>query len=92
MKRIIYLDTSAALRVLFDEPGQRAPLKKGAAVATSKLSLVEAARAIERLRLASQLSDHGTVMAHRQAVALFSRCHMVRTISMHSCQKEDRTF
>ena len=77
MKALLYLDSSAALRVLFNEAGARIPLDGSAEIVTSRLTAVEVARAIERARLAGALDDRLTVQAQSAAQDLLSRCHLL---------------
>lgn len=57
MKLTIYLDSSALLRILFGEPGDKAPIKKARHVLSSSLLRVETAQAVNRARLTEQIDD-----------------------------------
>lgn len=53
----IYVDSSAILRLVFDQPGARAPLSQATVAVTSELVEVEIARALDRARLAGLIDD-----------------------------------
>src|SRR5262250_1262421 len=55
---IVYLDSSVALRPLFDQPGQLKSWGRWQAAYSSELLGVECRRAIDRLRLLSLYDDH----------------------------------
>lgn len=72
-----YVDTSAVLRLLFGEEGPTVPLAHGDSVATSELLEVEAARAIERLRLAGRLTDEETAVKRKELADLLAMLDLV---------------
>jgi hypothetical protein len=53
----LYLDSSALLRIVFDQPGPRAPLSRADVAASSELVEVEIARTLDRARLAGLIDD-----------------------------------
>lgn len=74
---ILYVETSAALRAVL-ERGLSPEVEKRFAAAgtllTSRLSLVEAARAFHRLRAASRTTERDLARAERELDELWSRC------------------
>jgi predicted nucleic acid-binding protein len=76
---VLYLDTSAVLRALL-ETGVSQDIEdriRGAfALLTSRLSLVEAARALHRLRQLGQISESRLADAEREVGALWARCQI----------------
>ncbi len=75
----LYLDTSAVLRAVL-EAGTSTPVEDqiGAArvLVTSRLSLVETARALHRLRLRADVSELRLVDAERELAAVWARCEL----------------
>ena len=69
---IVYLDTSAALRVLLQQPNPLPNWGKWEHAYSSELLGVEARRVIDRLRLESALDDAG-VAAAQQSLEHFER-------------------
>ena len=74
---MIYLDASALLRVLFDEPGPRVPLGPGAVAFSSRLIEVESHRAVDRARLLRRLSDGQTARKKRELEQAFAMLALV---------------
>src|SRR5205814_9441843 len=77
MPGVLYLDTSAVLRAtlesgLSNEVEQR--LRDADALITSRLALVESARALHRVRIMGQASEAKLADAQRSLDALWSRC------------------
>jgi predicted nucleic acid-binding protein len=76
---LLYLDTSAVLRAVLEE-GTDSELegKIGTAelLLTSRLSLVECARAFHRLRHQQDVSEQRVSEAERDADAIWSRCEI----------------
>lgn len=74
---ILYVETSAALRAVL-ERGLSPEVEKRFAAAgtllTSRLSLVEAARAFHRLRAGPRTSERDLARAERELDELWSRC------------------
>ena len=73
----LYLDTSAVLRALLEagtSPRMEARIKGASLLITSRLSLVEAARAILRVRAQATVSEQALADATRELEALWSRC------------------
>lgn len=75
----VYVDTSAVLRASL-EAGTDPDLQKKIAAAqvllTSRLSLVESARAFHRLRHEQKISEQQFSRAERDAEAIWSRCEI----------------
>lgn len=61
-----YVDASAVLRVLFNEPGPTVPLAGGDRVVSSRVVEVEAFRAIDRARLLGSLTDAVTAIKRKE--------------------------
>lgn len=77
MPERLYLDTSAVLRAVIEtgtthEVEQR--IRSADLLVTSRLSLVEAARAFTRLRLTSATTEARLADAERDAAAVWARC------------------
>ena len=73
----LYADASALLRVLFNEPGSRAPLEKGGVAVTSRIAEIETFRAVDRARLQGHLTDMQTARKLSELAGLLSRLHLV---------------
>ncbi|MBV8774233.1 MAG: hypothetical protein JO166_18145 [Deltaproteobacteria bacterium] len=72
----LYLDTSAVLRPILEagaSPEVEGRIRKSSVLLTSRLSMVEASRAIHRLRY-RQNSESKLVSAEREIEALWARC------------------
>jgi predicted nucleic acid-binding protein len=67
-----YVDASALLRVLFDEPSPRVPLRAGDIVVTSQMAEVETFRAVDRERLLGHLSDAETARKRKELTELMA--------------------
>ena len=75
----LYLDTSAALRATLERgttPDIEARIAAAPALVTSRLSLVEAARAFHRLRQQGGVAEGRLADARRELDALWSRCEL----------------
>jgi predicted nucleic acid-binding protein len=75
----LYLDTSAVLRAILESgtsPGIETKIRSAEVLLTSRLSLVEASRAINRLRQLGQLSETKLADAEREIEALWARCDL----------------
>ena len=73
----LYVDTSAALRAVLEtgtSPSLERELAEAPALITSRLSLVESARAILRQRQMRQHSDRVLSRAEQSLVQLWDRC------------------
>ncbi len=74
---ILYVETSAALRAVL-ERGLSAEIERRLMAAgtllTSRLSLIETARAFHRLRASSRASERDLARAERELDELWSRC------------------
>ena len=79
MTGILYLDTSAVLRAVL-ESGMTPEIERRLAAAevliTSRLSLVEASRALIRLRVTGGCSDRALADAGRALDTLWARCEI----------------
>lgn len=75
----LYLDTSAVLRAILESgtsPELEARIAAAPALVTSRLSLVEASRALHRLRLLGQVSEAKLADAQRESNAVWARCEL----------------
>jgi predicted nucleic acid-binding protein len=75
----LYLDTSAVLRAILESgtnPELEARIAAAPALVTSRLSLVESSRALERLRLLGQASEAKLADAQREINAVWARCEL----------------
>ena len=61
-----YVDASAILRVLFQEPGSSVPLAAGDRLVSSRIVEVEAFRAVDRVRLLGYLDDGETALKRKE--------------------------
>jgi len=71
----LYLDTSAVLRAVLETgttPEVEARIRRAGVLITSRLSLVESARALHRLRLSSQVSEARLADAERATAAVWA--------------------
>lgn len=79
MTEVLYLDTSAVLRAVL-EAGVTPELERRVAAAeilvTSRLSLVEASRALLRLRVTGGCSEPALAEAARELDLLWARCEI----------------
>ncbi len=79
MAAALYLDTSAILRATLEEgttPSMERAIGAARTLITSRLSLVEAARALIRLRAAGLASEVQLADAGRELDALWARCEI----------------
>ena len=79
MARPLYLDTSALLRVTLESgttPEMEKRLTTAERVVTSRLSIVEASRALLRTRLRLDLPETRLADIERQIEAVFRRCEI----------------
>jgi predicted nucleic acid-binding protein len=77
--RPLYLDTSAVLRALLEagvSPGLDAKLASASALVTSRLALVESARALLRLRRDGRVAEDALADAGREIESLWRRCEI----------------
>jgi predicted nucleic acid-binding protein len=85
MALALYLDTSAVLRAVL-EGGTTPAMERAIAAAdilvTSRLSLVEAARALMRLRTMAKATEVQLADAGRQMDALWERCEIWELTSL----------
>ena len=75
----LYLDTSAVLRALLESgtgPQVEERIKNAPLLVTSRLSLVEAARAVHRVRTQGHVSEQALADATRELDALWARCEV----------------
>ena len=68
-----YADTSALLRILFNEPGPALQLTSGDHIVCSELVEVEAFRAVDRERLLGNLDDVQTATKRKELADLIAR-------------------
>jgi predicted nucleic acid-binding protein len=86
---IVYLDTSAALRVLLQQPNPLPNWGKWERAYSSELLGVEARRVIDRLRLESALDDAGVAAAQQSLEHLersIGRIALTRTVLRRAAQ------
>ena len=79
MPEALYLDTSAVLRAALETgstPEVEQRIRRAQLLVTSRLSLVESARAILRLRLTSAASERRLSDAEREIAAVWARCNL----------------
>lgn len=75
----LYLDTSVALRATIERgttPEVEARIGAARVLVTSRLSLVESARALLRLRQQASVAEGRLADARRELEALWSRCEL----------------
>lgn len=75
----LYLDTSVALRATFERgttPDVEARIAEAPVPVTSRLSLVESARALLRLRQQGGVAESRLADAQRELDALWTRCEL----------------
>lgn len=75
----LYLDTSAVLRATLESdftPDVRERIEAASHLLTSRLSLVEAARAFHRLRLTRKVPEEALGRALREVEGIWSRCEI----------------
>lgn len=73
-----YVDASAILRVLFDEPGPAVPLGAEGPVVSSVIVEVETCRALDRARLIGELDDLEVATKRRELTEIIARMDLVR--------------
>ncbi|HEY0874824.1 MAG TPA: type II toxin-antitoxin system VapC family toxin [Vicinamibacterales bacterium] len=61
-----YVDASALLRILFQEPGPAVPLQPGDRIVSSRIVAVETFRAVDRERLLGHLDDAETAVKRKE--------------------------
>ena len=79
MPEALYLDTSAVLRAVVEtgtSPAIEKRIRGATLLVTSRLSLVEAARSLARLRLSSVSSEARLGDAEREISSLWARCDL----------------
>ena len=79
MPNCLYLDTSAVLRAVLESgtsPEIEALIAEAPVLITSRLSLVESARALHRLRQVGQVSEIKLADAQREIAAVWARCEL----------------
>lgn len=72
-----YVDASAVLRLLFDEPGPAVRLAAGDVAASSELLEVEAFRAIDRERLLGRMDDRQTAVKRKELADVVARLDLL---------------
>ena len=73
-----YVDASAVLRILFNEPGLAVPLTGSDRVVSSQLIEVETFRAVDRERLLGNLSDTVTAIKRKELGDLLTMLDLAR--------------
>jgi predicted nucleic acid-binding protein len=75
----LYLDTSAVLRAVLETgttPEVEARIRGARVLITSRLSLVESARTLHRLRLTGQVGEGRLADAERATAGVWARCEL----------------
>jgi predicted nucleic acid-binding protein len=95
MSTSLYLDTSAVLRALL-EAGAEIQERIGEAevLITSRLTVIEGSRALDRARELGRISDLQRADAQRQLDQLWARCHVweiTRAVCDDACTVAPRT-
>ena len=72
----VYVDTSVVLRILFNEPGPKAPLTRKAVAVSSELIQVESFRALDHARLSGRLDDFQMATKSKELIGLLSNIHL----------------
>ncbi len=92
MTAALYLDTSAVLRALLEagtSPQVEDRIRNATQLVTSRLSLVEAARAVLRIRTGGLVSEQALADATRELNALWARCD-VWGLTTQVCELAER--
>jgi predicted nucleic acid-binding protein len=79
MPASLYVDTSSVLRAVLESgtsPEMEGQLTDAPLLVTSRLAIVEAARAFLRLRALRQLAEARIADAEREAAGVFARCEI----------------
>jgi predicted nucleic acid-binding protein len=79
MSSCLYLDTSAVLRAILESgvsPDLEARIARAPVLITSRLSLVESSRALQRLRQLGQISETKLADADRELNAVWAGCEL----------------
>jgi predicted nucleic acid-binding protein len=80
MGGVLYVDTSAVLRAVLEQglsPDMERRLSGATYLATSRLSLVEAARALHRVRHTANVGEEALAEAERAIDSLWDRCEIL---------------
>ena len=88
----LYLDTSAVLRALLEagtSPQVEERIRNATQLVTSRLSLVEAARAVLRIRTEGLVSEQALADATRELDTLWARCE-VWGLTAEVCELAER--
>jgi predicted nucleic acid-binding protein len=75
----LYLDTSAVLRATLEAgttPELESRIRQAPVLITSRLSLVEAARALHRARVVASVPESGLADVEREVDAIWARCEV----------------
>lgn len=72
----LYVDASVLLRLLFSEPGPRAPLGRKTIAVSSELVGVETLRALDHARLGGHLDDLQMAKKSRELFVLLGNLHL----------------
>ena len=76
---VVYVESSAALRAILESgttPAIEETLIEADVLVTSRLSLVESARAFHRLRLLDEISNQQLISLRREADDLWAHCEV----------------
>jgi len=79
MTSALYLDTSAVLRAVLESgtsPETELQIQKAPALITSRLSMVESARAFHRLRIQESVRPGSLADAERETARLWGQCEI----------------
>ena len=72
----IYVDASAVVRLLFHEPGVRAPVHRSDVVVSSDVVAIEVARVLDRARLEGLVDDAELARKSSELQAILRRLHL----------------
>ena len=86
-----YVDASVVLRILFSEPGPRAPLTRKAVAVSSELIQVECFRALDHARLGGHLDDLQMARKSKELFGLLANLHLF-PVSAEVVERARATF
>jgi predicted nucleic acid-binding protein len=87
----LYIDASVVLRILFGEPGPRAPLTRKSVAVSSELIQVECFRALDHARLSGHLDDPQMARKSKELFGLLANLHLF-PVSAEVLERARATF
>lgn len=90
--RAVYLDSSAALRAVLEagtSPDLEGSIREAESLMTSRLAVVESARAFHRLRSQGRVAETSLADAERAVASLWAHCEIVE-LSPVVCELAER--